>query len=55
MLDAVRSYVAEVLSVRRDEEALIGPTTELIALNEPVPSGTIVVDEDEEGDWRDKV
>ncbi|MEY4408923.1 MAG: hypothetical protein RLZ65_941 [Actinomycetota bacterium] len=55
MLDAVRSYVAEVLSVRRDEEALIGPTTELIALNEPVPSGTIVVGEDEEGDWRDKV
>ena len=55
MLDAVRSYVAEVLSVRRDEEALIGPTTELITLNEPVPSGTIVVDEDEEGDWRDKV
>lgn len=55
MLDAVRSYVAEVLSVRRDEEALIGPTTELITLNEPVPSGTIVVDEDDEGDWRDKV
>lgn len=55
MLDAVRSYVAEVLSVRRDEEALIGPTTELITLNDPVPSGTIVVDEDEEGDWRDKV
>lgn len=55
MLDAVRSYVAEVLSVRRDEEALIGPTTELITLSEPVPSGTIVVDDDEEGDWRDKV
>ncbi len=55
MLDAVRSYVAEVLSARRDEEALIGPTTELITLSEPVPSGTIVVDEDEEGDWRDKV
>ncbi len=55
MLDAVRSYVNDVLSARRDEEALIGPTTELIALNEPVPSGTIVVDDDEEGDWRDKV
>ncbi len=55
MLDAVRSYVAEVLSVRRDEEALIGPTTELITLSEPVPSGTIVVEDDEEGDWRDKV
>jgi len=55
MLDAVRSYVTEVLSARRDEEALIGPTTELITLSEPVPSGTIVVDEDDEGDWRDKV
>lgn len=55
MLDAVRSYVNDVLSVRRDEEALIGPTTELIELNEPVPSGTIVVNDDEEGDWRDKV
>ncbi len=55
MLDSVRSYVNDVLSVRRDEEALIGPTTELIELNEPVPSGTIVVNDDEEGDWRDKV
>ena len=55
MLDAVRSYVTEVLSARRDEEALIGATTELITLSEPVPSGTIVVDEDDEGDWRDKV
>ena len=55
LLDAVRSYVSEVLSARRDEEALIGPTTELISLNDPVPSGTIIVDEDEAGDWRDKV
>lgn len=57
LLDAVRSYVNEVLSKRRDEEALIGmPTTESITLAEPVPSGLIVVeDDDEEGDWRDRV
>ena len=45
----------EVLALRRDEEALITPTTESIIFAEPIPSGTIVVDEDEEGDWRDKV
>jgi hypothetical protein len=57
LLDAVRSYVTEVLSKRRDEEALIGfPTTESITLAEAVPSGLIVVEEDdEEGDWRDRV
>lgn len=57
LLEAVRSYVSEVLSKRRDEEALIGsPTTENITLAEAVPSGLIVVaDDDEEGDWRDRV
>jgi hypothetical protein len=55
LLDAVRSYVADILTKRRDEEALISPTTESITLAEPIPSGTIVVDEDESGDWRDKV
>jgi Domain of unknown function (DUF4032)/Lipopolysaccharide kinase (Kdo/WaaP) family len=57
LLDAVRSYVSEVLSKRRDEEALIGsPTTENITLAEAIPSGLIVVaDDDEEGDWRDRV
>jgi hypothetical protein len=55
LIDAVRSYVNEVLALRRDEEALIAPTTESIIFAEPIPSGTIVVDEDEEGDWRDKV
>ncbi len=55
LIDAVRSYVNEVLASRRDEEALIAPTTESITFAEPVPSGTIGVDEDEEGDWRDKV
>jgi hypothetical protein len=57
LLDAVRSYVSEVLSKRRDEEAFIGPpTTENITLAEAIPSGLIVVsDDDEEGDWRDRV
>jgi len=47
-----------VLSNRPDEESLLGGTqiTEAIMLDEPVPSGLIVVSEDdEEGDWRDKV
>jgi hypothetical protein len=58
MVDAVRSYVTEVLANRRDEEALLGemPTTEAITLSDPIPSGLIVVSEDDEdGDWRDKV
>jgi len=57
LIDAVRSYVANVLALRRDEEALIGgTTTESITLAEAVPSGTILVDDDdEEGDWRDRV
>ncbi|MFM1950990.1 MAG: hypothetical protein RL418_677 [Actinomycetota bacterium] len=57
LIHAVRSYVAEVLSKRRDEEALISPTTESITLAEAVPSGTIVVDDEDEelGDWRDRV
>jgi hypothetical protein len=57
LIDAVRSYVSNVLAMRRDEEALIGGnTTESITLAEAVPSGTILVeDDDEEGDWRDRV
>lgn len=55
LIDAVRSYVSEVLASRRDEEALITPNTESISFGVPIPSGTIVVDESEEGDWRDKV
>ena len=57
LIDAVRSYVSDILANRRDEEALIGTlTTESISLAEPVPTGLIVVaDDDEEGDWRDKV
>ena len=57
LIDAVRSYVSDILANRRDEEALIGTlTTDSISLAEPVPTGLIVVaDDDEEGDWRDKV
>jgi hypothetical protein len=57
LIDAVRSYVSDILANRRDEEALIGAiTTDTINLAEPVPTGLIVVsDDDEEGDWRDKV
>ena len=57
LIDAVRSYVSDILANRRDEEALIGSlTTDSITLAEPVPTGIIVVaDDDEEGDWRDKV
>jgi hypothetical protein len=57
LIDAVRSYVSDVLSNRRDEEALLGAITcDSITLANPVPTGLIVVaDDDEEGDWRDKV
>jgi hypothetical protein len=55
LADAVNSYVENVLAHRRDEEALIGPVTEAITLPTSIPSGDIEVDEDEEGDWRDKV
>lgn len=56
LAEAVNSYVNEILVARRDEEAIISPTTESITLAEPIPSGTIQVeDEDEEEDWRDKV
>lgn len=59
LTDAVRSYVSEVLANRRDEAAYLGTTsiTENITLPEPVPTGLIQVldDDDEEGDWRDRV
>ena len=53
--DAVNSYVENGLVHRRDEEALISPPTESITLPNAIPSGSIIVDEDEDGDWRDKV
>lgn len=55
MLDAVQSYIHNVLKNRRDEESLIFPITELITLPEPIPTGTIVVSDDDDQDWRDKV
>jgi hypothetical protein len=55
LADAVNSYVENVLAHRRDEEALIGPMTEAITLPTSIPSGNIEVDEEKEGDWRDKV
>ena len=55
LADAVNSYVENVLAHRRDEEALIGTMTEAITLPTSIPSGNIEVDEEEEGDWRDKV
>jgi hypothetical protein len=55
LVEAVNSYVVNVLAHRRDEEALIAPPTEAITLPTAIPSGNIEVDEDEAGDWRDKV
>ena len=55
LVEVVKSYVDEILVNRPDEAALIGFNTESITLSEPVPSGTIEVDEDDSGDWRDKV
>jgi hypothetical protein len=59
LTDAVRSYVSEVLANRRDEAAYLGTSTitENITLPEPVPTGFIQVldEDDEEGDWRDRV
>jgi hypothetical protein len=55
LIEAVNSYIENVLAHRRDEEALIGTMTEAITLPTAIPSGSIEVDEEEEGDWRDKV
>lgn len=54
---AVRSYVADVLANRRDEASYLatGSNTAAISLPEPIPTGLIVADDEEEGDWRDKV
>jgi hypothetical protein len=54
--EAVNSYIHNVLAHRREEEALIAPTTGSITLPDAIPSGTIkVADEDGEVDWRDLV
>ena len=54
--EAVQSYIDNVLVNRRDEEAYLNPHTETITLPSAVPSGTIVVaEDDDEIDWRDLV
>jgi hypothetical protein len=55
LIEAVNSYVDTVLAHRRDEEALLATPTEAITLPTAIPSGTIDTDEQEQGDWRDKV
>jgi hypothetical protein len=58
LVDAVRSYISDVLAERRDESSLLSgsPMTDTIMLAESIPTGLIVVsDDDETGDWRDKV
>lgn len=55
LVEVVQAYVEEILVNRPDEVALMGFLTESITLSEPIPSGTIEVDEDDAGDWRDKV
>jgi hypothetical protein len=58
LVDAVRSYISDILAERRDEFALLSgsPITDTITLAKSIPTGLIVVsDDDETGDWRDKV
>ena len=55
LLEAVQSYVTNVLAFRRDEEAYLAPTTGAINLPDAVPTGMIVAVDDEEADWRDLV
>ena len=57
LIDAVRSYVSDILANRPDEEAMIGNiASDTINLADPIPTGLIVVDDDEgSGDWRDRV
>lgn len=57
LLEAVQAYVNEILVNRRDEETYLEPTTGTILLPDAVPTGLIVVNDDEENlpDWRDLV
>jgi len=55
LLEAVQSYVTNVLAFRRDEEAYLAPTTGAITLPDAVPTGMIIAVDDEETDWRDLV
>ena len=54
--EAVTDYINNVLANRRDEATYLSPPTELITLPTAIPSGTIVVaEDDDEVDWRDLV
>jgi hypothetical protein len=53
--EAVQSYIENVLTHRRNEEAYLAPTTGAITLPDAIPSGTITVVEDDDVDWRDLV
>lgn len=56
LAEAVSDYVNTVLVNRRDEVTYLAPATESIKLPTAVPSGTIVVaDDDDNVDWRDLV
>ncbi len=54
--EALTDYINNVLVNRRDEATYLSPPTELITLPNAIPSGTIVVaEDDDEVDWRDLV
>lgn len=54
--EAVNDYVHNVLINRREEATYLNPPTELITLPTAIPTGTIVVaEDDDEVDWRDLV
>ena len=54
--EAVTDYINNVLANRREEATYLSPATELITLPTAIPSGTIVVaEDDDEVDWRDLV
>jgi hypothetical protein len=55
LLEAVQSYVTNVLAFRRDEESYLAPTTGSITMPDAVPTGMIIAIDDEEADWRDLV
>lgn len=55
LLEAVQSYVTNVLAFRRDEESYLAQTTGSITMPDAVPTGMIIAIDDEEADWRDLV
>jgi len=53
--EAAASYIATQLSHRRDEAALLGvPVTTAIPIV-PIETGAILLDEDDDADWRDRI